>query len=94
MVSEEYGARKPDPAIFRYALKLLGKEAESTLFIGDNAEEDIVGAAVVNMQTAWIRLGREWETNFVFPDHIVDKVWEVEQIVHRSNKRNQACSPR
>ena len=86
VVSEEYGARKPDPAIFRYALKLLGKEAESTLFVGDNAEEDIVGAAGVIMQTAWIRLGREWETKFVFPDHIVDKVWEVEQIVHRSKK--------
>ena len=81
VVSEEYGVRKPNPAIFHHALGLLGAEAESTLFVGDNAEEDIVGAASLNMLTAWISLGREWELRFLSPDHTIKKVWEVEQLV-------------
>ena len=90
VVSEEYGVRKPDPSIFHHALGLLGAEAESTLFVGDNAEEDIAGAAGVNIQTAWISLGRGWEVRFSSPDHTINKVWEVDQIVLGANGSDNA----
>ena len=81
VVSEDLGARKPDPTIFGRALELIGAEAESTLFVGDNVEEDIAGAARVNMRTAWMCLGRSWNPRFPHPDYILDAVWEVEGIV-------------
>lgn len=81
VVSEEFGARKPNPAIFRHALDLIGAEAESTLFVGDNAEHDIIGASQMNMRTAWMSLGRAWEVQFPNPDYIVNNVWEVERLV-------------
>ena len=81
VVSEEVGVRKPDPAIFHRALDLLGAEAGSTLFVGDNAAEYIVGTASLNMLTAWVSLGREWELRFPSPYHTINKVWEVEQLV-------------
>ena len=86
VVSEDFGVWKPAPAIFRHALELIGGQAESTLFVGDNVEHDIIGAARMNMQTAWMSLDREWEVKFPYPDYIVNKVWEVEELVFRSNR--------
>lgn len=59
-VSEIVGSWKPDRVIFLRALECIGVAPESTLFIGDNAEADIAGAANVGMLTAWLSLGREW----------------------------------
>lgn len=81
VVSEEFGARKPDPAIFCHALDLIGAEAESTLFVGDNIEADIIGASQMNMRTAWMSLGRTWDANRPQPDYVVNEVWEVEGLV-------------
>ena len=81
VVSEEFGAWKPDPAIFEHALKLIGAEAESTVFVGDNSEHDILGAIGVGMRTAWMSLGREWEIESGRPDYVLDAVWEAEDIV-------------
>ena len=93
VVSEEFGARKPDPAIFRHALELIGAEAESTLFVGDNVEHDIIGAFHMNMRTAWMSLGRAWGAKLPHPDYVVNKVWEVERVVFRSNERHRIAKP-
>ena len=81
VVSEEFGAWKPAPAIFEHALTLIGAEAESTVFVGDNSEHDILGAIGVGMRTAWMSLGREWEIESGRPDYVLDAVWEAEDIV-------------
>ncbi len=81
VVSEEFGAWKPDPAIFENALTLIGAEAESTVFVGDNSEHDIMGAMGVGMRTAWMRLGREWKIESSRPDFILNAVWEAEGLV-------------
>jgi putative hydrolase of the HAD superfamily len=49
--SSEVGRRKPDPAIFRYALDRLEAAAEHTLFVGDTLATDIAGAAALGMHT-------------------------------------------
>ena len=93
MVSEDFGTRKPDPAIFRHALELIGADAESTLFGGDNIEEDIIGAFHVSMQTAWMSLGRTWTAKFSHPNYVVKRVREVESLVFRSNERHRGARP-
>ena len=60
VVSEAVGLRKPDPAIFRLAAANLGIATDAALFVGDNPEVDIVGAAGAGMQTAWFRNGLSW----------------------------------
>ncbi len=48
------GAAKPDPVIFRAAVKAAGVAPERILHIGDDPVRDIHGAAMVGMKTLWI----------------------------------------
>jgi HAD superfamily hydrolase (TIGR01509 family) len=50
LTAGEAGAWKPDPAIFSLALKRLGAEAESGMYVGDNYYADVVGARRAGMQ--------------------------------------------
>ena len=59
VISADLGRRKPVPAVFRSALEQLGAAAETTLFVGDDPQDDIEGAKAVGMRTAWVRPGTE-----------------------------------
>ena len=77
VVSEEVGAAKPAPEIFRHALQLVGADPAHTLFVGDRPAADIAGAQAVGMRTAWIHHGRRRETSAPPPDYTIAGAWEV-----------------
>lgn len=54
VISEEVGWRKPHPAMFQQALASAGVPASRALFVGDNLETDIRGAAAMGIPTVWI----------------------------------------
>ncbi len=91
VISEEAGYRKPDPRIFRDALNLIGLTSpQNVLFVGDNPKTDIDGAKQFGMQTAWVRRGREFPDNLVPPDHVIDHVAELQNIVGVFPSRSRA----
>ncbi len=47
--SEEAGSAKPDPAIFRYALRLARATAAAAVYVGDTPEIDITGAGAAGL---------------------------------------------
>lgn len=53
ITSERAGRRKPDPAIFQFAMKKTGATPENSLMIGDDLEIDILGARSNRWQTIW-----------------------------------------
>ncbi|MBE2246408.1 MAG: noncanonical pyrimidine nucleotidase, YjjG family [Candidatus Competibacteraceae bacterium] len=53
ITSEKAGRRKPDPAIFRFALQRAGTQAQQSVMIGDDLDIDIKGAAVNGMRAIW-----------------------------------------
>jgi putative hydrolase of the HAD superfamily len=56
------GAAKPNPVIFRAAMKAAGVPAEKILHVGDDPERDIRGAAAAGMKTLWINpQGAAWK---------------------------------
>lgn len=57
IISGEVHAKKPDPRIFEIALERLGTKPETTLFVGDDPECDIRGAASVGMRTRLFQNG-------------------------------------
>ena len=61
LVSEEFGVAKPEPEIFREALRLAGVEPEEAVFVGDSAEFDMAGARAAGIPTVWVnRHRRPW----------------------------------
>lgn len=54
MLSYEVGAVKPEPAIFRHLLDMLGMPAARVLFVGDSKKADIDGAAACGLQSMHI----------------------------------------
>jgi putative hydrolase of the HAD superfamily len=53
IISEEAGASKPDPQIFKTALQKIGVSPEEALYMGDNLKNDIFGCQQVNIKGIW-----------------------------------------
>lgn len=72
LISEEFGVAKPDPAIFREALRLGNARPERAIFIGDSPEFDIAGARASGIPAVWVnRTGQPWAHVGPEPDHEV-----------------------
>ena len=54
-ISSELGADKPDPEIFRRALKLMHLDANEVLHVGDDPERDWKAAAAAGLVSFSIR---------------------------------------
>jgi putative hydrolase of the HAD superfamily len=54
VTSAATGAAKPDPAIFRRALELLGVEAASTVHVGDSLDKDVDGARAAGIRAVLV----------------------------------------
>jgi len=52
--SRRVGWSKPDPAIFRHAIRELGCDAGNVLMVGDSFQRDIRPAKSIGMKTAWL----------------------------------------
>jgi putative hydrolase of the HAD superfamily len=60
--SSDFGHKKPDPRIFLEAAKLMGREPEEVMCIGDSFENDIaassrLGMRAMHIEEAWKLLG-------------------------------------
>jgi HAD superfamily hydrolase (TIGR01549 family) len=61
LISGELGVAKPDPAIFREALRRGDAMVEETVFIGDSPEYDVASARAAGIRAIWMnRCGLPW----------------------------------
>jgi putative hydrolase of the HAD superfamily len=60
VVSEEFGARKPDAAIFMEVCSKLRIDPGKSWFVGDHPQLDIHGAVQVGFRTIWLRRAIPW----------------------------------
>ena len=84
LISEEEGVRKPDPEIFRRALKRVGAAPREAVFVGDNPEADINAAKSVGMKAIWMR-----DSYWPEPDEadaIISELCELPDVLDRLNK--------
>ena len=78
------GARKPDPASFRLALKELQVRPEETVLAGDSLRRDIAPAQKIGMVTVYAQYGdwyRSSDPEPCTPDYIADTVDEMERVL-------------
>lgn len=58
VISERFGAKKPDPSIF---LAALGETSPvDAWMVGDHPAADIAGARALGISAAWVSHGRQW----------------------------------
>jgi len=81
--SEEAGARKPSPEIFLHACRDLEVEPVDTIFVGDNLETDVQGAANVGMTTVQALWFRADDTSGIEPDFMAFTPMDVLNVVRR-----------
>jgi len=81
IVSESVGFKKPQPQIYLEALSALSGSRQTTLFVGDNPELDIIGPANLGMQTAWLTLGRIWPAQYGAPDYRLSSLLDLRRIL-------------
>lgn len=79
--SAEAGIAKPDPAIFRLALKRSNCAAENSVMIGDRLDNDIIPAKRLGMHTIWVRQGfggmADIKKTENIADHTVKSIGEI-----------------
>ncbi len=81
-VSETFGVKKPDPAIFHAAAACLGVPPANILFVGDNPAADIGGAHAAGMPAAWLHRDQAWpDTLDVRPDFVIGSLAELPPIL-------------
>ncbi|HXH82967.1 MAG TPA: HAD family hydrolase [Candidatus Tectomicrobia bacterium] len=82
VVSDAVGWRKPRPDIFRVALAAVGVTPAQTLFVGDRADIDVLGAHRVGMDAAWVNpAGEPLPPGLPQPTFEIRDLAELETIV-------------
>lgn len=82
IISGEFGAAKPDPAVFHEALRLSGVSADEAVYVGDAPEFDIAGAAAAGIRSVWVnRHARPWEWPGAPPCREIRRIAELPPLV-------------
>jgi putative hydrolase of the HAD superfamily len=72
LVSGELGIEKPDPEIFRAALRMADATPDEAVFVGDSPDHDVAGARAAGIRAIWMnRSGRAWPAALPPPDNEV-----------------------
>lgn len=97
--SEEEGLAKPDPELFRRALRRAGCVPEQAAMIGDRLDNDIRPAKALGMRTIWVRQGYSRFTHPADgaeqPDYTVRSLTELATLVRRTppaSKTRPCCA--
>lgn len=83
VLSEDIGVNKPNPAIFKHALRVAGVNAAEALMIGDNFEVDIEGAQRVGIDQVYYDVAHLAlsEKHHSPPTYTIDSLLELKDIL-------------
>lgn len=83
--AREFGAAKPDAAIFHAACARLGVAPEHVLHVGDDAQLDVAGARAAGLRTAWLNRGAAaWPHRGFGPDLELRDLGELARWIERN----------
>lgn len=81
--SADFGARKPDPAIFAAACRAVGVDPRRALYVGDRVKEDVRGPQATGMRAVLTREHRQDEPASDLPDAEVDSLRALPELAAR-----------
>ena len=78
VISGEVRVAKPDAAVFRLALDVLGVERDDAWHVGDSLRADVAGAKAAGLTAVWLnRRGHERQASDPEPDHEIRSLAEL-----------------
>jgi putative hydrolase of the HAD superfamily len=82
-ISEEVGARKPEPLIFETAARRAGATLDGAWMLGDNLDADIAGAHGVGARSVWVKRDYGWleYTSDTEPDLVAESFPDAVRLV-------------
>ncbi len=88
VISSDKGFRKPDPRLYRAALKRIGARPKEVLFVGNDMYRDVFGAAQMGMKTVFFasNQGRR-HMDGVEPDYIIYNFAELREAIRFFERR-------
>lgn len=85
IASAEVGLEKPNPEIFKLAIKSAGCNPNEAYMVGDRLDNDIEPAGELGMHTIWVRQGSFAYGNIdlikIKPEFIADSIREILEIL-------------
>jgi len=82
VISEQVGAAKPDPQIFRHALQLMAQpDPAQVLMVGDNPQADIVGGQSMGFRTCYVQHPGKTLPTGITPDLSVSALSQLQQFL-------------
>ena len=79
--SAEVGVSKPSPEIFEAVLNKAGEKAKSCIHVGDDYEDDIVGASNAGIASIWLNHQHKNDPNMNLATKVVSRVTEIPRAV-------------
>ncbi len=80
ITSEKAGVKKPDPAIFQYALSLSGVSATEAIMIGDEPQTDLLGAKNLGIDQVYFDPHDESASGFT-PTYRIRRLEELRELL-------------
>ena len=81
--AHQHGVEKPDPALFRIALREAGCDPGEMLHVGDSLEFDVVGAQAAGVRAVWLNRTRATAPGDVRPDAEIRGLDELQPVLDR-----------
>ena len=82
LFSEEVGYRKPHPKIFQLALRVTKSDPCDCIMVGDELEDDMLGAKNLGIKTIWIAM-KERNSIPKYVDEVAHSLEEIPDIIKR-----------
>ena len=93
VISGDFGAGKPEPAIFRHALDRLGHTHGRAVMVGDSLARDVRGALAAGLDAVWLtRPGIPAETPEATPAPRITTLAELHQALRALGRRSDPAS--
>ena len=75
------GVSKPDPQIFKFALRKINRTPKEVLHVGDSLENDVSGANNSGLRSAWLNRNKTTNTTSITPDLEVTDLEELARML-------------
>lgn len=90
-LAEDYGASKPDQALFRAALDRAAVDAPEVVHVGDSPAHDIAGAKAAGMRAVWVNMNGDSWPGGAEPDAVIAHVRDLPAALERIDAGEAGC---